>query len=782
MYTLRKLFIFFLIIFAANSLSSRHIVGGDMTYRCISADDRSMQIELTLTIYRDAFQDGRIDPSDFDNTARIGVFVGRPGNYRFFNSFNVAPIERNVLVEVPDDPCFQNIGDIRTDRAIYVTQTTIPVGTDQVLLAYQRCCRNNNISNLVNSGVTGSVYSVIVDPISQQECNNSPVFNSEEDIVICAGLHQTLDFSASDVDIDPVNGPDSLAYKFCQPLAAGGLEGSAQGSPTGRPGDCDGVTPNPQNCGPQLFIPQILLGDPQIPIPGNVSLTGDPGITIDTETGILSGTPTVLGTYVLAVCVEEWRDGVLIGEIRRDFQFTVLDCLVEALPGNQGESIDEVRAECALNQPFDSCGDLDIELRNFTNADPRDVTWQWTIETGPTERQIITDVWEPRVRFPGVGQFRIELIINPNEQCADTCIRVIDITDNLEPKIDEIEFDACDAITFDVDGSDSDIPDSGFNVRWDFGNGQTVEGLFNSTPGILNQSVTYTEPGRKRITLNLSNRNCSETDSIFLDYFPIPSNISIQPTRFIACQPAEIRFDNLPEIIDDTYELEWDFGDGGDSDALIPTHEFEDSGSFPVSVNIESPSGCEDLVFLASTIDILPSPKVDFDVPDIVEDLNTPILFTNLSRDGNIYEWDFGDGNTSTDFSPTHTYDLPDTYDVTLIGKIGEGECSDTLTQQVLVFPPIKPIFPNAFTPNGDGQNDVFLGIDLIDGFGNFELRVFDRWGQKVFEAFNIDEFWNGRRFNEGDLLPQGVYTYVARFFNVAGDKDLVRGTVLLLN
>ena len=98
MYSMKKLLTISLLIFIANSLSSRHIVGGDLTYRCISADDRRMVIELTLTIYRDAFQDGRAMPSPFDNLAEIGVFVGRPGNYRFFNSFRMAPVELNVPI------------------------------------------------------------------------------------------------------------------------------------------------------------------------------------------------------------------------------------------------------------------------------------------------------------------------------------------------------------------------------------------------------------------------------------------------------------------------------------------------------------------------------------------------------------------------------------------------------------------------------------------------------------------------------------------------------------
>lgn len=789
LYSLRKLLVLMAFVTLTQIMSARHIVGGDMTYECISVDNGQMTIELTLTIYRDAFQDGRNDPSPFDRAAEIGAWVGTPGNYRFLNSFFMRPTGEPAAfpaigtpIVPPPNPCFQDLGFISTDRVTYTMSVSFDVMNEPLLLAYQRCCRNNNISNLVNSGTTGSVYSVIIDPISQRECNSSPTFNVEEDIVICAGLFQTLDFSASDRDVDPLTGrADSLAYKFCQPIAAGGVEGSASGT-GGRPDDCDGVTPAPNNCGPRMFIPQILIGDPNVPIPGSIQQTGDPGMTIDPATGIITGTPTILGLYVLAVCVEEWKDGVLIGEIRRDFQFTVSDCLVQSLPGNRGETIPEVMAQCESSDPFDSCGNLEIELRNFTEANPEDVTWRWTIDKGAEGTEVITDIWQPTVEFPGIGEFRIELIINPNEECADTCVRFIDITDNLEAIIDDIEFDNCDDTFFDVDGTMSELPDDAFNVAWDFGDGRIVEGSFRSNPGILTQRIEFTTPGQKEIKLTLSNRNCSEEDIAFLDYFPIPNDFKITPTRFIGCQPAEITFENIPDVVDETYEVRWEFGDGGNSEELIPTHIYEEPGNFSVELRITSPSGCEDVTVLTDFIEVLPAPSVEFDVPDIVEDLVTPVTFNNRTTDGVIFEWDFGDGNTSSDFNPSHIYREPGTYNVSLVAKLGEGLCSDTLVQELLVFPPIQPIFPNAFTPNGDGDNDEFRGIDLIEGFGNFELRIFDRYGQKVFEAFNIEDSWNGRLNNQGELLPQGVYTYVARFFNVAGDKDLARGTVLLLN
>lgn len=406
---------------------ARHIVGGGMTYECLSVVNGQMTIELSLTIYRDAFQDGRDAPSPFDRAAEIGVWVGTSGNYSFLNSFIMEPTgeptnfpNTGTLISPPPNPCFEEI--IVTDKVTYTQIITLDVIGEPLLLAYQRCCRNNNISNMINSGVRGSVYSLIIDPISQEECNSSPVFNKEEDIVICAGLFQTLDFSAFDGDGDLLSVlADSLVYRFCQPISAGGVEGSSLGT-GGRPTDCDGVTPSPMECGPQQFIKEILLGDPDVPIPGN------PGMTIDPATGIISGTPTIMGTYIVAVCVEEWKNGFLVGEIRREFQFTVVSCLLQTEMESLQESLPTIMAQCdtiGTINTFNICDNPEIELKNFTNADSNIVAWRWTIENGSNFQEIITDEWQPRITFPGTGEYRIELIINPNEECADTCVRFI---------------------------------------------------------------------------------------------------------------------------------------------------------------------------------------------------------------------------------------------------------------------------------------------------------------------------------------------------------------------
>jgi len=737
-------------------------------------------------IYRDAYQSGRNDPSPFDRSLEIGIFRNSNNGYRLatdpvripFDEFSVD----NILP--PANPCFKDLGIISTDRAIFRTTLTLPVSNESYLITYQRCCRNNDVSNIANSGATGAVLSVEITPASQQSCNSSPTFDVEEDIIICAGFPEVLDFSASDRDIDPITRKvDSLSYKFCQPIASGGRDGSPESSnPDGT--SCNGVTPSPRRCGPDDFLRLVLETDPNNI---NALIPGNPGLTIDENTGIITGIPNKLGLYVVAVCVEEWRNGVQIGEIRRDFQFTVSDCTVVALPGPDGlkgqSALTDLAADCrAGGINIDSCGDLEIEIKNYTDADENEVDYKWSYEETPGDTIVITDQWQPKLKLKGVGDYWVQLIINPNEICADTCEHNIVVTENLMAEFEEVKFDACDDVSFEFDGTASDIPSDDFNISWDFGDGTTVSGQRLTSPNILMQTHSYTTPGEKEIELKLSNRNCVDSFTQILSYYPIPSDFKVQPTQFIGCEPAEITFENIPAVIDDTYDVKWEFGDGNDSESLIPTHIYEDAGIYNVELRIKSVSGCEEIRLLTDFIEILDSPQAEFDLPDIVEDITSPVAFSNLSTDAIRYKWDFGDGGTSEEINPSHQYNEPGEYQVKLIAFKDDGSCIDTLEQTLLVFPPIKPVFPNAFSPNGDGDNDEFLGIDLIEGFGNYELRIYDRWGQKVFEAFNIKDAWNGRKFNSGEVLPQGVYVYVARFFNVAGDKELTKGTVVLLN
>ncbi|MDA9563871.1 PKD domain-containing protein [Flavobacteriales bacterium] len=169
---------------------------------------------------------------------------------------------------------------------------------------------------------------------------------------------------------------------------------------------------------------------------------------------------------------------------------------------------------------------------------------------------------------------------------------------------------------------------------------------------------------------------------------------------------------------------------------------------------------------------------------------NQPVEFYNLSSNANVYRWDFGDGNTSTVEFPQHYYTDPGTFTVSLISDNQFG-CPDTFVLEEAVFAERagEIDYPNAFTPNPNGSNggvydpkgfsnDVFFPIH--DGVIEYHLSIFNRWGELIFESFDVNIGWDG--YYRGELCQQDVYvwkvdgTYVnTKTFSRAGDLTLIR-------
>jgi gliding motility-associated-like protein len=154
----------------------------------------------------------------------------------------------------------------------------------------------------------------------------------------------------------------------------------------------------------------------------------------------------------------------------------------------------------------------------------------------------------------------------------------------------------------------------------------------------------------------------------------------------------------------------------------------------------------------------------------IAEDPNVPVVY---------WMWDFGDGSTSSLHSPVHQYQSPGVYTITLTMESEDG-CIRVMTwkNQVEVIQNIRIYIPNAFTPNGDGLNDVFyVSSQLVN---QFNIQVFDRWGAVMFESTNIGFEWNGTDA-KGGALPEGVYTYRVSGRAIDNSPVNTQGTVLLI-
>ncbi|CAG0951054.1 MAG: T9SS type B sorting domain-containing protein [Bacteroidetes bacterium] len=134
---------------------------------------------------------------------------------------------------------------------------------------------------------------------------------------------------------------------------------------------------------------------------------------------------------------------------------------------------------------------------------------------------------------------------------------------------------------------------------------------------------------------------------------------------------------------------------------------------------------------------------------------NHPILFTDTSQGNPVsWNWDFGDGSSSTVQNPWHTFPGPGTYQV-ILTVVDSNGCSDTAHVWIEIIDGI--LIPNVFSPNGDGSNDVFFISG--GGFEEFEIKIFNRWGSQMFEAKAPQIAWDGRT-NAGLEVSAGTYYF----------------------
>jgi len=140
------------------------------------------------------------------------------------------------------------------------------------------------------------------------------------------------------------------------------------------------------------------------------------------------------------------------------------------------------------------------------------------------------------------------------------------------------------------------------------------------------------------------------------------------------------------------------------------------------------------------------------------------------------FYWDFGDGQTSNDMNPTHTYTSQGIYNVLLIVNSGYPDnCEDSIYLTIDIKSPSSVFIPNVFTPNNDGQNDVFKVKS--QSLEQENMIIFNRWGNKIYEWNSVGGNWDGQNSSDGTYF----YIYNAKGldgieYNFNGIIELFRG------
>jgi gliding motility-associated-like protein len=300
----------------------------------------------------------------------------------------------------------------------------------------------------------------------------------------------------------------------------------------------------------------------------------------------------------------------------------------------------------------------------------------------------------------------------------------------------------------------------------DAGNNVGVGGTISVAP---NTTATYTVT----ITDGCESTPFSLTTTVEVTEVPL---LDFSVDVDAQCNPAEFTITNTtdPSLVDQAF---WYISDGQtftNTDQI--SVNIDQAGSYDVRLVVITPNGCIDSIQRFSYLTVHPLPRASFTYgPQPVTMLNTEVSFQNNSSGAENYQWSFEKGDPGTSVSENPTVSFPeavvDNYFVNLVA-ISEFGCLDTASMNVIVESEVILYAPNTFTPDGDQYNEqwrVFIeGVDIQD----FELLIFDRWGELIWESKDPAASWDGTYgAANADQVPTGTYVWQIRTSDAFTDK-----------
>lgn len=220
----------------------------------------------------------------------------------------------------------------------------------------------------------------------------------------------------------------------------------------------------------------------------------------------------------------------------------------------------------------------------------------------------------------------------------------------------------------------------------------------------------------------------------------------------------------------------WNFGDGDTAMTSNPYHVYDSTGTYTVTVIAINNNACNHSDTASKNIKVKAHALADFTYTPVIPTPNSPISFFNHSLNATSYLWGFGDGGSSEDTDPVHMYKRTGYYTVCLDAN-NPDNCPDTVCKKI--YADIRPLIdiPNAFSPNGDGFNDILYARGAA--IETMDLRIWNRWGELVFESTSLDHGWDGT-YN-GKPQEMDAYAFVLTATFIDGTKFEKQGNITLL-
>ena len=634
----------FLLSLSFTKVMASHIVGGEITYVHLGDSTAGGILYhnyiISISIYEDCLN-GQPQAIAQDTPAYIAGYVnngGGPTETPYFQDSVLYTASLNVPANFQNS-CVANIPATCLIKKTFDYRHAFANNPAGYVISYQRCCRNAEVANVTDPGDNGSTYYCTIPGTFD---NNSAVFKYNPAQIICLNNPLSYDNSATDTD------GDSLSYGFSAAL-------NCCGGPD--------VKPNPPLAPPYDSVVYNSGFSSQAP------LTAFPLLQINPKTGLITGTPNRVGRFLVTVFCNEYRDGILINTIKREFQYVVTPCTKVVVADIPQYSTD-------FNTYIVNCKNYTIP---FVNTSTGGFSYHWDFGVPGTDADTSSD-FEPTFTYPDTGVYTVQLMVNPRSTCPDSISRLV--------KVYPVFYAA--------------FSDSG-----QFCPGAPI-------------------------------------------YFKDQSAATIKPITY----------------------WKWNFGNGDSSFAQNPVYNYLYGGTYNVTLISENVRDCIDTAVRQVIIDNFKP----FAGNDTFIVKGEEILFD--ATGGTQYAWTPG-----TNLSDTSIYDplgiYPDTgtfvYYVHVISPYG---CSGEDTIKVTVVNQAAFFVPTAFSPDGDGLNDIFRPVAVGYRAMNY-FRVFNRWGQQVFFSNSLEQGWDGTY--KGVKAEMGTYYWEMSYTDRFGMKAFLKGDVTLV-
>jgi gliding motility-associated-like protein len=403
-----------------------------------------------------------------------------------------------------------------------------------------------------------------------------------------------------------------------------------------------------------------------------------------------------------------------------------------------------------------------MNLSNVTTGTINSNTWlfgggQGSEQTTPTHT------------FPNTGYTNVTLTVATALGCVDQVTKPIRVYVIPQPAFAAHDTCAGKQIAFTNQSTISEGAISSY--VWNLDDGATY------TSGSI--SHMYPDHGFYTVRLTVtSNYGCVDSTSQTVEVYPlpVPSFAALPPE---GCVPLPVQFYNTTTI-PSGYSLDgysWRFGNGGAANVPNPSALYTTEGSYDVTLVATSAKGCVDSLTISDAVTAWPKPVADFRTDTLVYHMRFPKpRITDMSQGATVWHWDFGDGTEYEEQVPQHVYEEHGTYDIiqTVYNDFG---CADTFGIRIVVQPSITFFIPNSFTPNDDGLNDTFFGTgeNILD----YQMWVFNRWGQNIFYAKDKDRHWEG--IYNGNPVESGMYLYKFIIVDIMNRTKVFNGEVHLI-